>query len=198
MRQIIFEIMMSLSMPQVNIHALADVQSQHIGVGTTIWQYCVIFKEAKIGRHCNINALVLVENDVVIGDHVTIKSGVQVWDGLRIADYVFIGPNVTFTNDFLPRSKKRPAKFLQTVIDQHASIGANATIVGGIHIGAYAMIGAGSVVTKNIPNHALVYGNPAKVKGYVCQCGMKLSDQMRCAKCGVEFREISSGLESIK
>ncbi|WP_038246579.1 acyltransferase [Ghiorsea bivora] len=175
---------MSLSKKQVNIHALANVQSEHIGKGTYVWQYCVVLPEAKIGENCNINAFVLVENDVSIGDNVTIKSGVQVWDGLRIADDVFIGPNVTFTNDFLPRSKVRPAHFLNTHIEKNASIGANATIIGGVTIGAFAMVGAGSVVTKDVPAHALVYGNPAVQNGWVCICGKKLQfDEHNCTVC---------------
>ena len=170
-------------MKPISIHTLADVQSNAIGEGTTIWQFCVVLSEATIGKNCDINAQVFIENDVVIGDNVTVKSGVQVWDGLRIADDVFIGPNVTFTNDFLPRSKVKPEKFLQTHIEHYASIGANATIVGGVRIGAYAMIGAGSVVTRDVPAHALVYGNPAKVKGYICKCGQKLTKSCFCQKC---------------
>jgi len=168
------------------IHALADVQSNKIGEGTRVWQFSVILPDAVIGENCNINALTLIENDVVIGDCVTIKSGVQVWDGLRIGDHVFVGPNVTFTNDFLPRSKVKPEEFLKTHIEHHASIGANATIVGGIRIGAYAMIGAGSVVTRSVPPHTLVYGNPAKVKGYVCKCGQKLTEKYYCQSCKQE------------
>lgn len=162
-------------MSSVKIHALADVQSENIGSGTTIWQFSVILPGAKIGKNCNINALTLIENDVIIGDNVTIKSGVQVWDGLRLGNNVFVGPNVTFTNDFLPRSKVKPVELLTTHVNSHASIGANATIVGGVKIGKYAMIGAASLVTKDVPSYALVYGNPAKVKGWVCVCGNKLS-----------------------
>ena len=183
MKQIIFGIMMSLSKQSVKIHALADVQNECIGEDTNIWQFCVILPEAKIGKNCNINAFVLIENDVIIGDNVTIKPGVQVWDGLRVADNVFIGPNVTFTNDFLPRSKVKLEKFLETYIERHASIGANATIIGGVTIGEHAMVGAGSVVTRNVPAYALVYGNPAKVRGYVCQCGQKLDKANYCKVC---------------
>lgn len=162
------------------IHKLADVQSLNIGEGTTIWQYCVILKNAVIGKNCNINCHVFIENDVDIGDEVTIKSGVQIWDGLRIESKVFIGPNVTFTNDLVPRSKQYPKSFEKTIIEKGASIGANATILAGIIIGKYSMIGAGSVVTKNVPPFALWYGNPAKHKGYVTKDGkildMKLID----------------------
>jgi UDP-2-acetamido-3-amino-2,3-dideoxy-glucuronate N-acetyltransferase len=172
-------------MTSYKIHPLADVQTQKIGEGTTIWQFSVILSEARLGKNCNINALTLIENDVIIGDNVTIKSGVQIWDGLRIGDNVFIGPNVTFTNDFSPRSKKKPDMFLQTTIDVGASIGANATIIGGVTIGAYAMVGAGSVVTKDIGKHELWYGNPAKHMDYVCKCGNKANSTLVCADCSL-------------
>ena len=146
-----------------SIHPLADVQSQDIGSGTRIWQFCVVFLGAKIGANCNICAQVLIENDVVIGDNVTIKSGVQLWDGVRIEDDVFIGPNATFANDLFPRSKVYPERFLETTVKAGASIGANATILPGVTIGEKAMVGAGSVVTKDIPPGALVVGNPAAV-----------------------------------
>lgn len=144
------------------IHPLADVQSTNIGTDTTVWQFCVILKEAVIGRNCNINCQVFIENDVIIGDHVTIKPGVQIWDGLRIEDNVFIGPNVTFTNDRYPRSKQYPEEFQKTRIKNGASIGANATVLGGVTIGENALIGAGSIVTKDVPANELWVGNPAR------------------------------------
>jgi UDP-2-acetamido-3-amino-2,3-dideoxy-glucuronate N-acetyltransferase len=165
------------------IHKLADVQSKNIGENTNIWQFCVVLKNAKIGNNCNINAQVLIENDVIIGDNVTIKSGVQIWDGITLEDNVFIGPNVTFTNDFLPRSKQYPREFLKTTVKNFTSIGANSTIVGGITIGEYAMIGAGSVVTKDVGNQELWYGNPATFKGYVCKCGQKCNNGLVCDDC---------------
>ncbi|QFR48659.1 N-acetyltransferase [Sulfurimonas lithotrophica] len=165
------------------IHKLADVQSENIGTNTYIWQFCVILKEAIIGNNCNINASVLIENDVKIGNNVTVKSGVQIWDGITLEDNVFIGPNVTFTNDFLPRSKQYPSEFLKTVVKKGSSIGANSTIVGGITIGDYAMIGAGSVVTKNIGMQELWYGNPARHQGYVCRCGQKCNKELICDEC---------------
>lgn len=145
-----------------NIHHLADVQSENIGVDTTIWQFCVILKNAKIGSNCNINCNVFIENDVVIGNNVTIKPGVQIWDGITIEDEVFIGPNVTFTNDDYPKSKNANFLLLKTLIKKGASVGANSTILGGITIGENALIGAGSVVTKNIPANEIWVGNPAK------------------------------------
>lgn len=146
-----------------NIHPLSDVQTQDIGEGTRIWQFCVIFAKAKIGANCNICAHVLIENDVVIGDNVTIKSGVQLWDGLRVENNVFIGPNVTFTNDLYPRSKVYPDQFLITTVKEGASIGANATILPGITIGENSMVGAGSLVTKDVPSGVVVFGSPAKI-----------------------------------
>lgn len=151
----------------VEIHSLADVQSSDLGKGTRIWQFCVVLPGAKIGANCNVCANVFIENDVVVGDHVTIKCGVQLWDGLRVGNGVFIGPNATFTNDRFPRSGVYPDTFLQTRILEGASIGANATILPGITIGEGAMIGAGAVVTRDVPAYALVQGNPAKVVRYL-------------------------------
>lgn len=147
-------------------HSLSDVQTQNIGDNTHIWQYVVILPSAIIGSDVNICANCFIENDVVIGDRVTIKSGVQIWDGLRIEDDVFIGPNATFTNDVFPRSKNRPAVFLNTHIKKGASIGANATILPGVTVGASAMVGAGAVVTRDVPPNAIVSGNPARIMGY--------------------------------
>lgn len=144
------------------IHELAEVQSKSIGEGTTIWQFTIVLKDAVIGKNCNINCHVFIENDVHIGDNVTIKPGVQIWDGITIEDEVFIGPNVTFTNDMKPRSKQYPEKFLRTYVGKGASIGANATILPGITIGAGAMVGAGSVILTNVPPHTTWVGNPAK------------------------------------
>ncbi|MBR1982123.1 MAG: N-acetyltransferase [Akkermansia sp.] len=155
-------------------HPLADIQSTNIGPGTNIWQFCVVLQGARIGADCNLCAHVLVENDVQIGDRVTIKSGVQLWDGVTVEDDVFIGPNVTFTNDLVPRSKQYPESFARTVIRKGASIGANATIVAGHSIGSYALIGAGSVVTKDVPPHTVWYGNPAVQRGYVTKNGILL------------------------
>lgn len=148
------------------IHPLSDVKTKKIGQNTRIWQYVVILPDATIGRDVNICANCLVENDVLIGDRVTIKSGVQIWDGLRIEDDVFVGPNVTFANDLFPRSKNPPKIFLSTVIQRGASIGANATILPGITVGSGALVGAGSVVTRNVPENAIVVGNPAAIVGY--------------------------------
>ncbi len=153
------------------IHPLADVQTMQIGENTFVWQFCVILKDAVIGDHCNINCQVFIENDVKIGDNVTIKPGVQIWDGVTLEDNVFIGPNVTFTNDLVPRSKQYPEAFAKTLVKKGASIGANATIVAGNTIGEYALIGAGSVVTKEVPANTVWFGNPAKQKGTIDEKG---------------------------
>lgn len=146
----------------VKIHPLADVQSENIGAGTMIWQYCVVLKNAIIGENCNINCQVFVENDVKIGNNVTIKPGVQVWDGVTLEDNVFVGPNATFTNDLFPKSKNTNFELKKTLVKKGASIGANATILAGITIGENALIGAGSVVTKDVPDNEIWIGNPAK------------------------------------
>jgi acetyltransferase-like isoleucine patch superfamily enzyme len=145
------------------IHPTSDVQSKNIGAGTSIWQFCVVLPNAQIGEDCNICSHCLIENDVIVGDRVTVKCGVQLWDGLRVENDVFIGPNVTFTNDRHPRSKQYPEAFPLTVIRKGASIGANATILPGIGVGEGAMVGAGAVVTRDVAAGTTVVGNPAKL-----------------------------------
>ena len=149
----------------IRIHPTADVQSRSVGDGTRIWQFCVVLEGARIGRDCNINAHCLVENDVVIGDRVTLKSGVYLWDGITVEDDVFIGPNATFVNDKYPHSRRPPPEFLRINIRRGASIGANATLLGGITIGEGSLVGAGSVVTRDVPPGTIVRGNPAAVTG---------------------------------
>lgn len=149
------------------IHKLADVATCDIGEDSKVWQFVVVLKGAKIGANCNICAHALIEGDVIIGNNVTVKSGVYIWNGTRIEDDVFIGPNATLTNDPMPRSKQYPHSFSGITLKKGCSIGANATLLPGITIGEGAMIGAGSVVTKNIPNHAVVIGNPAQIIRYI-------------------------------
>lgn len=145
------------------IHQLSDVQTKSIGEKTKIWQFSVVLPGAVVGKNCNICAHTLIENDVIIGDNVTVKSGVYLWDGIRVEDNVFIGPCVAFTNDKYPRSKHFPDSFAKILIKEGASIGANATILPGLTLGEHCMIGAGSVVTRDVPPYAVVVGNPAKV-----------------------------------
>ena len=144
------------------IHHLSDVQASNIGEDTLVWQYCVILKNAQIGKNCNINCQVFIENQVTIGNNVTIKPGVQIWDGMTLEDDVFIGANVTFTNDNFPKSKNKDFTLLPILIKKGASIGANSTILGGIVIGENVLVGAGSVVTKDIPDNEIWIGHPAK------------------------------------
>jgi UDP-2-acetamido-3-amino-2,3-dideoxy-glucuronate N-acetyltransferase len=150
-------------------HQLSDVQAENIGAGTRIWQFVVVLAGAKIGRNCNINAHCFVENDVVVGDNVTVKCGNYLWDGVRLEDNVFVGPNATFTNDKLPRSQVYPTSFPTTLVKRGASIGAGAVILPGITIGAGAMVAAGAVVTRDVPDDALVVGSPARVVRFLTQ-----------------------------
>jgi UDP-2-acetamido-3-amino-2,3-dideoxy-glucuronate N-acetyltransferase len=151
----------------VFVHEHGLCESPTVGDGTRVWAFAHVLPGARIGADCNICDHVFVENDVVVGDRVTVKSGVQLWDGVRLADDVFVGPNVTFTNDPFPRSKVYPASFPETFVGRGASLGANATILPGLSIGRDAMIGAGAVVTKDVPPNAIVVGNPARIVGYV-------------------------------
>lgn len=181
------------------IHPLSDIKSKKIGKNTRIWQYVVVLEGAEIGDGCNINCHTFIENDVVIGNNVTVKSGVYLWDGLIIKDNVFIGPNVTFTNDKYPRSKKYPGKFLNTVIEAGASIGAASTILGGITIGRYSLVAAGALVTKNVPDFALVAGSPARIVGWVDEDGdkLRLIDGAWHSKAGKIFSEKNNSLKEI-
>lgn len=145
------------------IHPTADVQTKDIGSDTRIWQYVVVLAGAKVGAETNICSHCFIENDVVIGDRVTVKSGVQLWDGVRLEDDAFIGPNVTFTNDKYPRSKNHPESYPETIVKNGASIGGGAVLLPGITIGEGAIVGAGAVVTKSVPASVIVAGNPACV-----------------------------------
>lgn len=148
------------------VHPQGLCESEAVGAGTRVWAFAHVLAGAKIGSGCNICDHVFIENDVVLGDDVTVKCGVQLWDGLRIGNKVFIGPNATFTNDRFPRSKQYPESFLNTVLEDGVSIGANATILPGLRIGAGAMVGAGAVVTRDVPPNAVVVGNPAVIVSY--------------------------------
>ena len=149
------------------VHPQGVCESENVGEGTRVWAFAHVLPGARIGADCNICDHVFVENDVLVGDRVTIKCGVQVWDGVTLADDVFVGPNVTFTNDPMPRSKVHPGEFAKTVVAQGASLGGGSVILPGVRIGRNAMVGAGAVVTKDVPPNAIVVGNPARIVGYV-------------------------------
>lgn len=153
---------MTSPLADVFIHPLADVQTTDIGAGTRIWQFAVIVNGAHVGKNCNICAHTFIEGGVIVGDDVTVKSGVYLWDGVELGDGVFVGPNATFTNDPFPRSRQRPVAWSRTVVESGASIGANATLLPGITVGARAMVGAGAVVTKSVLPGTVVVGNPAR------------------------------------
>lgn len=154
-----------------HVHPQGLCETSQVGDGTRIWAFTHILPGARVGSDCNVCDHVFIENDVIVGDRVTIKSGVQLWDGLRVEDDVFIGPNATFTNDPFPRSKVYDHDVAITLIEAGASIGANATILPGLTIGSRAMVGAGSVVTQDVPAGVVVVGNPARVVGPVADRG---------------------------
>ena len=150
-------------------HPNSIVESNQIGKATRVWAFAHVLPGAVIGEDCNICDHVFIENDVVVGNRVTVKCGVQLWDGIRLEDDVFVGPNATFTNDPFPRSKKYPTEFSKIVVQKGASIGANATILPGITIGQNSMVGAGAVVTRDVPPNSIVMGNPARIVNYVTE-----------------------------
>ncbi|WP_151087650.1 N-acetyltransferase [Hymenobacter baengnokdamensis] len=155
-------------------HPQALVETQAIGEGTRIWAFAHVLPGALIGKHCNICDHCFIEGQVRLGDNVTIKCGVYLWDGITLEDNVFVGPSVVFTNDVRPRSKNNSYSLLNTLVKQGASLGANSTILAGITVGRYALTGIGSVVTRNVPDYALVYGSPARQHGWVDEMGQKL------------------------
>ena len=171
-----------------------------IGEGTKIWHFCHIQSDAMIGEKCSFGQNVNISNNVRIGNGVKIQNNVSVYEGVEIEDDVFCGPSCVFTNDLTPRAKypKGHENYKKTVIHRGASIGANATIVCGHEIGKWAMIGAGAVVTSNVPNYALMLGVPAKQAGWVCECGARLFEGLHCEKCGRNYKESDDGLEEIK
>ena len=168
-----------------------------IGSGTKIWHFCHIMPRSRIGRGCNIGQNVVVSPDVVIGDNVKIQNNVSVYTGVTIEDDVFCGPSMVFTNVVNPRSHvSRKDEYRPTLVKRGASLGANSVVVCGHTIGRYAFVGAGAVVTKDVPDHALVVGNPGRVVGWMCQCGVKLAGgprppaQARCAACNTEYETV--------
>ena len=177
-------------------HPTALVETDQIGEKTNVWAYAHVMKGASVGRHCNIGDHAFIVSGAIVGDEVTIKNGVAVWQHVTIENRVFLGPNCSLTNDNRPRSK-RDWTPVATTIREGATIGANATIVCGCHIGRYAFVGAGAVVTRPVPDHAVVVGNPARVRGYVCECCQPLAGVGRdlvCEKCGLRYVKTLEGV----
>ncbi|MCG6872008.1 MAG: N-acetyltransferase [Gammaproteobacteria bacterium] len=188
------------------VHPQALCESSEVGSGTRIWAFAHVMPGARIGRDCNIGGHVFVESGAVLGDRVTVKNGALIWEGVTLADDVFVGPGVAFTNDRLPRSPRaeddaitrryaRPEDWLvATRVEQGASLGAGAVILCGLRIGAWAMVAAGAVVTRDVPPHACVMGSPARVRGRVCRCGAPLDTALECAGCGRSWTIHGDGL----
>jgi UDP-2-acetamido-3-amino-2,3-dideoxy-glucuronate N-acetyltransferase len=177
-------------------HPAAMVESDDVGDGTRVWAFAHVMRGARVGRNCNLGEGVFVESGVVIGDDVTVKNGVALYDGVIIEDEAFLGPHCVFTNDLRPRSgryKRPPSTFAPTIIRRGATVGANATVICGHEIGSYAMVGAGAVVTRDVPPYRLVGGVPARALGFVCACGEKLPDTLICA-CGMSYERAGAGL----
>jgi acetyltransferase-like isoleucine patch superfamily enzyme len=196
-----------MSRTNVFVHPQAIVESTALGAGTRVWAFAHVCKGARLGANCNVGEGCYIEGDSRIGDRVTIKNGALIWEGVVIAADVFVGPGVVFTNDLRPRSPRFAAVIeryaskgwlARTQVGRGVSIGANATVSCGISIGEFAMIGAGAVVTANVPAYALAFGNPARVRGYVCTCGAKLrpfrSGSARCVACSRRYRRTSKGV----
>lgn len=175
------------------IHHQAIVETDKVGARTRIWGFSHIMQNVEIGEDCNIGEHCFIESSVKIGSRVVVKNGVSIWEGITIENDAFLGPHMVFTNDVNPRSGY-PKPLAKTVVSKGATIGAGAIILAGVILGEYCLVGAGSVVTKSIKPHALVYGNPAKFKGWVCKCGLKLNieSEIRCA-CGKKYIVYNKG-----
>jgi acetyltransferase-like isoleucine patch superfamily enzyme len=181
----------------ISIHPTALVASRQIGDGTRIWAFANILAGARIGRDCNICDRCFIENEVVLGDRVTVKCGISIYDGVVLEDDVFVGPDVTFSNDLRPRSRRRLPDHPRTLVRTGASLGAGAILLPGITIGRFAMVGAGALVTRDVSDYTLVYGSPARTHGHVCRCGNGLRFEdggaAACA-CGRRYRQDDAGL----
>lgn len=171
-----------------------------IGEGTKIWHFCHIQSGTVIGKKCSFGQNVNISNNVRIGDGCKIQNNVSIFEGVELQDYVFCGPSCVFTNDLTPRAgyPKGKAGYKKTLLKRGASVGANATVVCGHIIGEWAMIAAGAVVTTDVLNHALMVGVPARLRGWVCECGNVLSENLVCSRCGRTYREAPEGLEEVK
>lgn len=179
-----------------SVHPSAFVDDgAKIGAGTRIWHFCHIMGSAVIGDECNIGQNVFVDSEVVIGNHCKLQNNVSVYKYVTLEDGVFCGPSMVFTNVINPRATiSRMSEALPTLVREGASLGANSTIVCGVTVGKYAFVGAGAVVTRDVPDHALVYGTPAIVRGWVCRCGEKLDSTLQCRDCGEKYQKKGPGL----
>jgi acetyltransferase-like isoleucine patch superfamily enzyme len=192
------------------IHPTAIVESRQIGEGTRIWAYTHVMRDVSVGGDCNIGEHCFVESGATIGSQVTIKNGNMIWEGVHLADGVFVGPQVVFTNDLYPRSPRLPqverryanrSWLKPTVVKAGASLGAGAVILAGVTIGEFCLVGAGSLVTKNLPSHALAVGRPARVRGWVCQCGQPLvfvNGAAACDECDLQFAKAAGVVEVVQ
>ena len=184
----------------VFVHPQGLCESREVGAGTRIWAFAHVMEGARVGRDCNVGDHSFIESGAVVGSGVVVKNGVSIWDKVSIEDEVFLGPNMVFTNDRVPRAalETPPEELLPTLVRRGASIGANATVLCGVTIGEGALVGAGSVVLRDVPAFALVVGNPARRIGWICRCGERLGDSLTCA-CGLRYRLRSEerGLASV-
>jgi UDP-2-acetamido-3-amino-2,3-dideoxy-glucuronate N-acetyltransferase len=188
--------------PNVYVHPSSFVDEPcEIGEGTKIWHYCHVMKDARIGRGCSLGQNVFVGRAVVIGDHCKIQNNVSVYEGVTLEDYVFCGPSMVFTNVINPRSEiERKTEYRTTRVGRGATLGANCTVMCGHDVGAYAFIGAGAVVTRDVPPYALMLGTPARRAGWMCRCGIRLPDgksELQCTACGARYRESAGNLEPL-
>jgi acetyltransferase-like isoleucine patch superfamily enzyme len=166
----------------VHSHPTAEISAAaEIGEGTYIWHHAQVREGAKVGRNCRLGKGVYVDKNVIVGDNCKIQNGATLYDGVTLEDEVFVGPHVVFTNDLYPRAHPDDWTIVPTLVKKGASLGANATILCGITIGSYAVVGAGAVVTRDVPDHALILGNPARQRGYVCHCGRPLDENLYCS-----------------
>jgi UDP-2-acetamido-3-amino-2,3-dideoxy-glucuronate N-acetyltransferase len=181
--------------PSVFVHARALCESDDVGPRTRVWAFAHVLEGARIGADCNVGGHAFVEGGVVVGDAVTIKNGVQLFSGVTVEDEVFLGPGAVFTNDASPRAPypKGPAGWRATLVRRGATVGANATVLSGLTIGCWAMVGAGSVVTGDVGGHAIVVGNPARQAGWACRCGRPLPEDLACPACGRTWELTDAG-----
>jgi UDP-2-acetamido-3-amino-2,3-dideoxy-glucuronate N-acetyltransferase len=183
----------------VQVHESALVESDLVGSGTVVWAFAHIMAGAVVGEDCKVGDHAFIESGAVVGNRVTVKNNALIWHGVHIGDDVFVGPNVVFTNDLNPRAHRSstPEDWIETFIRDGVSLGANSTIVCGITVHAHAMVGAGSVVIREVRSHELVAGNPSRHIGWVCYCGARLDDHLACRECRRTYDEIAEGLKEV-